>query len=398
MPEKINFTMAAIAKLNAPETGRRTVYDTKSPGLCLMITAAGAKSFYVYKKVDGRPERIRIGGFPDITVDTAREEATKINADIASGVNPAESKRKRRGELTMGQLFELYLEFHAIPHKKSSSVATDQATWKRYMASWEGRKLSTVDDNAIRTLHGKIGKTNGKYAANRLLALLSRMFTEAIKHREWKLANPCRGVKSFAEKSRDRFLQPEEIPRFMKAVDGLENQQIADAFRLMLFTGARKGNVLAMRWEELNLATGTWRVPDTKANEPQLVHLPDVAVAILKKLKEAEHKQSPFVFPSRTAGAKAGCLQDVTKSWNDVREAAGLPGLRMHDLRRSLGSWMVGSGASLQVIGKTLGHHDPATTLVYARMNLDPVRAAVNTAVASMMAAGKPVEETAGEQ
>jgi integrase len=402
MPEKINFTMAALAKLDPPEAGRRTVYDTKSPGLCLMITAAGAKSFYVYKKVDGRPERIRIGGFPEITVDTARDEATKISADIASGVNPAESKRKRRGELTMGQLFELYLEFHAVPHKKASSVATDRATWKRYMSSWEGRKLSSVDDNAIRALHGKIGKANGKYAANRLLALLSRMFTEAIKHREWKLANPCRGVTLFDEKSRDRFLQPEEIPRFLAAVDALENQQIADAFRLMLFTGARKGNVLAMRWEELNLTTGTWRVPDTKANEPQLVHLPEMAVTILTKLKAAdsakpEHKQSPFVFPARTAGAKAGCLQDVTKSWEDVREAAGLPGLRMHDLRRSLGSWMAGSGASLIVIGKTLGHHDSATTAIYSRLNIDPVRAAVDTAVAAMVAAGKQTEEKAGE-
>lgn len=403
MPEKINFTMAGLARLKPPATGRRWVYDTKAAGLGLLLTPTGSASFYVYKKVNGRPERIRIGGFPEINVDTARDEAVKIIADIAKGSNPADAKRKRRGELTLGELFNLYLEFHAVPHKKASSVATDKAVWKRYMTTWNERKLSSVSENDIRALHAKIGKANGKYAANRLLALLSTMFSEAIRHGEWKLANPCRGVRAFTEKSRDRFLQPEEIPRFLAAVDSLENQQIGDAFRLMLYVGARKGNILAMRWEDVNLASGTWRIPDTKSNEPQLVHLPEAAVSILTALKNAdenrhEGKRSPFVFPARTAGSKTGCLQDVTKSWNDVRDAAGLPGLRMHDLRRSLGSWMAGSGASLQVIGKTLGHHDPATTAVYARLNIDPVRDAVNTAVAAMIAAGKTTDGKAGQE
>ncbi len=396
MPEKINFTMSALSRLKPLATGRRWVYDSKSPGLALLLTPAGAASFYVYKKVNGRPERIRIGGFPDVTVDTAREEASKIVADIARGVNPAETKRKQRGELTLNELFDLYIEFRATPHKKSSSVATDKATWKRYMTGWHGRKLSTIEHSDIQTLHAKIGKANGKYAANRLLALLSTMFTVATDHGEWKKENPCRGVKQFAEKSRDRFLQAEEIPRFLAAVDGLENQLIADSFRLMLFTGARKGNVLSMQWADIDLAGATWRIPDTKANEPQRVHLPDTAIAILTRLKESA-KDSPFVFPARTAGAKAGHLQDVTAPWEVVRDAAELPGLRMHDLRRSLGSWMAGSGASLIVIGKTLGHHDSATTAIYSRLNIDPVRVAVNTAVAAMVAAGKATEEKAGE-
>lgn len=384
MAEKITFTMARLAGIEAPASGRRWVYDTKSPGLGLLVTEKGAKSFYLYRKIRGRPERIRIGGFPEINVETARNQAVKLNAEIAKGENPADAKRKQRGELTLGQLFDLYIEFHALPRKKAASVATDRAIWKRYLGDWKNRKLSTIAHSDVQALHSKIGKANGKYAANRLLALLSTMFNTATDHGEWKQVNPCRGVKMFAEKSRDRFLQPDELPRFIKALDGLENQQIADAFRLMLLTGARKGNVLAMQWVDVDTNGATWRIPDTKANEPQRVHLPPQATEILEKLRNLG-TDSPFVFPSRTAGSARGHLQDVTKAWNDVRDNAGLPNLRMHDLRRSLGSWMAASGASLQIIGKTLGHHDPATTTIYSRLNIDPIRQAVDTAVEAML-------------
>ena len=384
MAKKLNFTMGSLSRIKPPSEGRQYLYDAKTAGLAFCITAAGSASFYWLKKVSGRTERLRLGGFPELSVDTVRDLATKHNAAIANGVNPADSKRKQRGELTMGELFGLYVEFHG-PHKKATSLATDKATWKRYVTGWSGRKLSSIEHSDIQSLHARIGKANGKYAANRLLALLSTMFSVATDH-GWKRPNPCKGVKKFAEKSRDRFLQPEEIPRFLKAVDSLENQTAADVFHLLLWTGARKGNVLAMQWAEIDLLSATWRIPDTKANESQRVHLTAEAVAILQRLKESA-KESPFVFPARTAGSVFGHLSDVTKPWEAVRVAADLPMLRMHDLRRSLGSWMAADGASLPIIGKTLGHRNQATTAIYSRLNIDPVRAAVDSAVAAMMLA-----------
>ena len=384
MAKKLNFTMAALSRIRPPSEGRLYLYDAKTSGLAFCITAAGSTTFYWVKKVARRTERLRLGGFPELSVDVVRDLATKHNAAIADGKNPADSKRKQRGELTMGALFDLYVEFHG-PHKKATSLATDMATWKRYVTGWSGRKLSSIEHSDIQSLHARIGKANGKYAANRLLALLSTAFGVATEH-GWKRPNPCKGCRKFAEKSRDRFLQPEEIPRFLKAVDSLENQTAADAFRLLLWTGARKGNVLAMQWAEIDLPSATWRIPDTKANESQRVHLTAEAVAILQRLM-ASANESPFVFPARTAGSAFGHLSDVTKPWNAVREAADLPKLRMHDLRRSLGSWMAAGGASLPVIGKTLGHRNQATTAVYARLNIDPVRAAVDSAVAAMMLA-----------
>ena len=144
--------------------------------------------------------------------------------------------------------------------------------------------------------------------------------------------------------------------------------------------------MLAMQWADIDLSSATWRIPDTKANEPQRVHLTAEAVAILQRLKDAA-KESPFVFPARTAGSVFGHLSDVTKPWKAVCASADLPQLRMHDLRRSLGSWMAANGASLPIIGKTLGHRNQATTAIYSRLNIDPVRAAVDSAVAAMLLA-----------
>lgn len=205
MAEKVTLTMAAVERLKPSKAGRRWVYDAKVAGLAVCITETGAKSFYLYKKIDGKPERHHLGKFPDLTVDAARDKANKLLATIAEGNNPAEAKRKLRGELTLGQLWKLFLEFHA-PRKKASSVAEDGRLWSRYLAAWDGRKLSTVTTGDVRKLHATIGEKHGKYAANRALALLSTMFNLAKNHGELKTGNPCEGVKKFTEISRDRFL------------------------------------------------------------------------------------------------------------------------------------------------------------------------------------------------
>lgn len=398
MTKRMHFTMAAVAKLKAPAEGRIYVYDQKIPGLAICVTDRGVKTFYWVKKFERQTLRERLGRFPEISVDDARTQAEAFNVDKSKGINPADSRRKQRGELTLGELWNLYLEFHATLHKKQSSLAADKGAWKRYLADWSHRRLSTITSGDIRSLHAKVGKANGHYAANRMLALLSKMFNTATDKGEWKAVNPCRGIKLFAEKSRDRFLQPEELPRFLTALKSLDNQHAADAFRLMLFTGARKSNVLGMQWADVDLAGKTWRVPDTKANEPQWIHLTAEVVEVLTKRKADDRAKkpadrSPFVFPARTAGAKAGHLQDVTTPWESVCTAADLDGLRMHDLRRTLGSWQAAAGTSLLVIGKSLGHRQASTTEVYARLNLAQVRESVDKAVAAMMAAGKQETE-----
>ena len=163
-----------------------------------------------------------------------------------------------------------------------------------------------------------------------------------------------------------------------------------DFFMLAILTGVRRGNLQAMRWDELDLERGIWRIPLTKSGEPQSVYLHPEAVAILERRREMVG-DSEYVFPA--AHGKSGHLTSQYKAWKRICERAGLQNLRPHDLRRTLGSWQAATGASLPVIGKSLGHRSQEATAVYARLDLDPVRVSVNRAVEAMLAAGKDGDE-----
>ena len=204
------------------------------------------------------------------------------------------------------------------------------------------------------------------------------------------LPNPCRSVKMFKEYSRDRFLQPEELERFFQAVE-LErtegNPDISDYLLLSLFTGARRSNVLAMQWTELDLNMNQWRIKgeDSKNKSIMLIPLVEEALEILNRRRQMA--SSVFVFPSH---GMTGHLQEPKKGWVRVKKRADLENVRLHDLRRTMGSFQTITGASTAIVGKTLGHKNPSSTAVYARMTIDPVRDAMEKAVAAMKA---PVEK-----
>lgn len=390
-PRKFAFTVALLNSLKSPAAGRTWVYDTKAPGLAFMVTDKGARAFYLYRRVQGRPERIRIGGFPDLSIEQARKLAAKLNADIAQGQDPQAERRRAREEWTLEVLFQHYLDTHAKLHKKTWE--DDQAQFDRYLDGWKNRRINAIREEDVRSLHTKIGKDHGQYAANRVLALLSTVFNHA------KLANPGAGVRKFREKSRDRFLQPDELPRFFAALDQEANETVKDFIYMALWTGARRSNVQAMRWDELNLDQGTWRIPETKNTDPLLTHLPAPAVEILKRrnkeqreaealaVKEKKRKPDappcPWVFPARHG--KSGHLTEPKAAWAAILKRAKIENLRIHDLRRTMGSWQAAIGSSLPVIGKSLGHRTAAATQIYARLQLDPVRQSVNAATEAML-------------
>ncbi len=199
------------------------------------------------------------------------------------------------------------------------------------------------------------------------------------------VANPCKSVPNFPEQSRERFLLPSEMKAFFDALV-VAGDPWHDFFQLALFTGARRGNVASMAWQEIDLDRMTWSIPGskTKNKKPAVIALPPPAVAILQSRMEWT-AGSPWVFPSTS---ESGHVADPRKAWERVRKASGLTDLRMHDLRRSLGSWQAAAGASLAIIGASLGHADLKSTQVYARLQLDPIRAAVNQATSAMMLAG----------
>ena len=377
---KFNFTKAKLDSLDSPHSGWGYYYDLKVQGLGIGIGSTGKKSFVLYRKVNGAPLRITIGRYPDLSIEQARGKASELNAAIANGANPAEIRRGKTAEFTFEDLFHLYIEKHA-KHKKIT-WAEDQQRYSQYLAKPLGKKkLSVIDRNMITAIHDKITAMGHPAVANRVLALISSVYGWALSASHWE-NNPARCIKRNREKSRDRFLQSDELPKFFQAVAEEDNIVIRDYILLSLLTGARRANVLSMQWSDINLDRGEWRLMKTKNGEYQTVTLSPEAVHIL--VSRAPTAESPYVFPGK---GKTGHLVEPTKGWRRALAESGIADLRIHDLRRTLGSWQAKTGASLAIIGKSLNHKDVATTAIYARLDLDPVRQSVNTATSAIMEA-----------
>lgn len=381
MPNKsLNFTKPALEALPLPDSGKRDTYhDTRVRGLVLRVTSAGAKTFAVYRRVDGQPTRVTIGSFPDLSVEQARRKAEELNGAIAQGENPNKRKKSAREEMTLQELLESF----AQAKQQKKSLAYDQAQFRRYLGNWANKKLSIIERTDVRALHTKVGKDNGQYSANRLLALVRGLYNFAIEEGHFKGTNPAIGVSAFAEKTRERRLYANELPAFFDALAKEPNDTIRDYVLVSLLTGARKANVLTMTWAQLDFDRAVWMIPETKNGTPQTIPLTPPALEVLKQ--RSINKNGPYVFPG---SGKTGHLAEPKTGWARILKNAGLQDLRLHDLRRTLGSWQIDTGASLAVIGRTLNHKSPAATAVYARLALDPVRESMEVAVNSMLKAG----------
>jgi integrase len=206
-----------------------------------------------------------------------------------------------------------------------------------------------------------------------MVAILGKMFTLAIK---WKLRadNPCKGIERNQEHPRQRYLKPDELRRLTRALAEDRNQQAADVFRLLLLTGARRGEVLSsMRWADIDLAAGTWtkQASTTKQRQHHQIPLSAPARQLLTRLRE-KNPTSPYVFTGRNGPLKG----DIKRHWKRVCTAAGISGLRIHDLRHSYASQLASAGVGLHVIDQLLGHSQVSTTHRYAHLFDDPLRSA----------------------
>jgi len=374
-----NFIKKSLDALPLPEKGKRLyVYDTKVRGLELMVTDQGTKSFKVYRKFNNKPIRVTLGKYPEMTIENARREAQRIINKLNEGKNPNNEKKKLRGETSFKELFSLYMERHSKQEKKTWKY--DERDVPRFLGHWFQRKLSDITKQEIQALHEKIRSENGLYQANRLLARVHIIYNKAIEW-GWEGVNPATGIKKFKEKSRDRFLHPDELPRFFESLDMEQNDTIRDYIYVSLFTGVRKTNVMEMKWEDLYLERKEWLVPDTKNGDPLRVHLVESVIELLQK-RRASYGSGEWVFPGTGA---TGHLMEPKMGWKRILDRADLKNLRIHDLRRTLGSWQAATGANSFMIGRSLGHKSTQSTAVYARLNLDPVRDSVEKATQAML-------------
>ena len=231
----------------------------------------------------------------------------KFNNEISQGVNPNKKKGILRDEPTLDEFYELYIKRYGLGHKSKSTLLENTRQYKSYFQKLHKRKLSEIENDTLIDLHSYIKENHGLYAANRALSLLQGIFNKAIEW-GWEGKNPAQGIKKFKEKSRDRFLQGDELPKFWDAVVQETNIAARDYIILSLLTGARKGNTLAMCWDDVYLEIMEWKIPETKNGESLTIPLSPEAIMIL----EARKKESTCkcVFPSPTT--KSGHIEDYS--------------------------------------------------------------------------------------
>jgi integrase len=385
--EKRKLTKRTIDAIPTPAgTDRIVVHDSEVKGFSIRISR-GARVFYLYRWAKGRPQRIRLGGYPDLTPEAARRLAEKSNGEVAEGKDLAADRRARRRpdrtDPTLGEVLAHTLEQHWKPTCRTWKE--QERLFEKYTpASWKPRRLSSISKIDILERHRAIGKENGTYVANRWRGVLHRLFEVAAEDFDFGGGNPVRKVKPFGEQERERFVTPEELPRLFDAIDAAEDVRIADYLRLALLTGARKTSILRMRFADVDLARAVWTIPASDSKNGSPVHVPLVAEAvevIRSRLVAAGGRE--YVFPGRHG---KGPLIDVRKPIAAVFKAAGFQDVRLHDLRRTFGSWQAANGSSELLIGRSLGHRNTRSTAVYARLTLDPVRQSVERATDAMRA------------
>jgi integrase len=392
---------ATVRALPAPAAGNKITYDAGRDairGFGCRVTAAGAKAFVLNYTVAGRERRYTIGAYPAWGVAAARKEAERLRRDVDRGIDPLGERIAEREAATVAELCDRYVAEHAI---KKRTAADDASMIRRIVKPELGsRKVASIAFRDIDRLHRRVTAANGPYQANRLAALLSKMFALAIR---WQMRpdNPAKGVERNPEERRYRYLSGDELRRLTEALAAHKPPSAANAVRLLLLTGARRGEVLGAEWSQFDLGDGVWTKPSshTKQKREHRVPLSAPARQLLGEMK-AKGGNNPYLFPSRP-GSDVPHLTEIKKSWVALCEAASLgesvpkmesgkpvvdkdsnpvtmfrPSVRIHDLRHTYASVLASAGLSLPVIGALLGHTQPGTTARYAHLFDDPLRAA----------------------
>ena len=387
MKTRLNDT--TIRQISPPSRGSKVTYDTETRGFGICVTKAGTRSFVLnYRTRAGRERRVVIGQYPDWTTVAARTEAQRLRVLINQGGDPLTGIEADRAAPTMGELIERFMAEHAKPHLAFDTVRSYRSLIKKHIGSHFGAhaKVADVSFEDIDALHRKITATGAGYAANRAVALLSKMFSLAVR---WRMRpdNPVKGIRHNAEASRKRYLKPDEMGRLIDALAAHPDRKAANILRVLMMTGARSHEVMAMRWADLDLTAGVWSKPGSTTKQ-RTDHVVPLSAPVRQLLSEIE-QSGDFVFPGDGVTRH---MRDIGRSWKTIKAAAKITDdLRIHDLRHSFASQLVSGGASLQLIGALLGHSNPKTTNRYSHMYDDPQRAAVERVAAAM--SGKPLAE-----
>ncbi len=369
---------------------RDTVFwDRTVTGFGVRVYPTGGKVYIAQARGPEGPKRVTVGRHGVLNADEARRRAALIVTRIKAGEDPVALPlaARARGGPTVADLAARYLEDHVEVRLKPRTQAKLRGVLRRHILPALGRlPVEAVERRQVVELHR--GLSGRPVAANRAVKTLAHMYRLG---EGWGLVpagcNPCRSIEKHPERGRERFLTDAEFTRLGRALDeaveaGTASPVAAAAIRLLMLTGCRKGEVLALRWTDVDLDAGELRLPDAKSG-PRAVQLPPPAVRLLEALPR--RAGNPWVFPGRVPDGR--CSESaLDNAWRAVREAARLEDVRIHDLRHSFASRALALGETLPVIGKLLGHSDIETTARYAHLAQHSIHEAAERVAKSIAA------------
>ncbi|MEE2527196.1 site-specific integrase [Hyphobacterium sp. HN65] len=364
-----------------------TLWDGDLPGFGLRVTAKGVKSYVLKYRARGQQRWLTIGqhgkpmpadveavGASTWTPSAARNEAMRLLGRVRDGADPAGENQTARKAETLAQFAKRYEREHIEAHLKKRTIEDAKRNLKKHILPALGKlKVRDITRDDVARFHRSMRET--PYAANRCLALISHMLSSAER---WGVSpngsTVCRHITKYKEKQRKRYLSADELKGLGVALGeadakGMNPQGLA-IIRLLIFTGARRLEISALRWDEVDFERGAIHLRDSKAGQKS-VPLGPPALAILNKLERVEG--SPWVFPAISGDSH---YQGLGKLWREIRKMAKLDDVRLHDLRHTFASFGAAGGQSLPIIGALLGHKQSATTQRYAHLSNDPLQLA----------------------
>ncbi len=353
MPRRRPFDLDTLAKLK-PRTKRFEYRDPSTPGLVLRLSPTGARHFYWTRRVGADVERVQIGLLADFRlIEDVRKIAGKLNTMRAGGASPAALRRAVREELTFSELWEKYHE-EVGQHRYASN--TNENRWKKHLAAWGKRRLSSVGDADVRDLLRSIETRSGKVQRNRVRSLLRVVMVWAVE-KGYAATNPVLSTRKLTETPRNRPFTAAELRSFWTKLEGHSVDDFKDWVKLALFTGARPGTVYSMRWDAIDFGRRLWTIAKltTKSKKADLpVPLAGEAVVILRERRRLAVPGAVFVFPSQRKAI--GHKRDFREYFNATMTAAGLTGRRPYDLRSTFVSFGANSGVPEEVMQGIIGH------------------------------------------
>lgn len=376
---KIKLSSINVNTYECPTDKRKVdLFDAECKGLVLEVRQSGGRTYYLrYQDKRSKTRYFKLADARDVSLSQARTLADKARTRIAMGDDPCEAKAAFKAVPTFAQ----FISDQYLPFVKSykRSWDTDECLLRIHLVPRFGKKyMDEITRQDIAKMHAdRLAEGAAPGTANRLLIMMRYIFNLALK---WEVSgitkNPTKGVPLFEENNKiERFLSQEEAKRLYEAVLLSDNRMLKSIVPMLLLTGARKREVLDAKWEDFDIDRRTWRIPTTKAGVARHVPLSDSAIHLLAQIPGDNPHGYVFANP-KTRIPFVG----IFSAWDTARKRAGLPEVRMHDLRHSFASMLVNNGRTLYEVQNILGHTQVKTTQRYSHLSNDTLVQAANCA------------------